>query len=152
MPILYLQCKKCNRVFSSGINLGVWATTTLKGNRSRCPYCGSMENIPDGTFRGTVEGIVSVLEQSRDPVGTAKDLLESFEKSKTPEDLEKLKRSSKFSKFKKWIPDSPQKLAWYAAIIAGTLQLLLESPNVHIECNQQFIDNYNQYIILQEKK
>jgi predicted Zn-ribbon and HTH transcriptional regulator len=152
MPILSLQCKKCNRVFSSGINLGVGATVRLKGNRSRCPYCGSMENIPDGTFRSTVEGIVGVLEQSRDPIGTAKDLLDALEKSKTSEDLEKLKRSSKLSKFKKWIPNSLQKLAWYAAIIYVILQLLSKSPNGHIEYNQQFIDNYNQCTILQEEK
>ena len=152
MPILSFQCKKCNRVISSGINLGVGASVTLKGNRSQCPYCGSMENIPDGTFGSTVEGIVRVLEQSRDPAGTAKDLFDVLEKSKTPEDLEILKRSSKFSKFKKWIPDTPQKVAAYVAIIAVILQLLLKSPDVHIDCNQQFIKNYNQYIILQEEK
>lgn len=115
MPQILVQCKNCQRIFPSGIELGLGATATFAGNRSQCPYCGSMENIPDGTFRGTVEGIVKILESSPNRLQTAKDLLESLEKSKSANDLSKVKRSSQFSKFRKWIPDSPQKLAVYIA-------------------------------------
>ena len=72
MTVLMLQCKNCWRIFSSGINLGSGSTVILKGNKSQCPYCGSLENIPDGTFRGTVEGIVQILEKAENPIKKAK--------------------------------------------------------------------------------
>lgn len=152
MPLISLQCKNCNRLYSSGINLGVGATVTLKGNLSQCPYCDSMESIPDGTFKGTVEGIVRILDQSDNPLGTARDLLEALERSKNSEDLDKLKESSKYFKFKKWLPDSPKKIAAYIAIIYTIIKLLSNEPMVHVEYNQQFINIYNQKIILDQNK
>lgn len=152
MPLISLQCKQCNRVYSSGINLGIGTTVTLKGNLSQCPYCGSMESIPDGTFKGAVEGIVKLLDQSENPLSTAKDLLEALERSKNSNDLDKLKESSKYFKFKKWLPDTPEKIAAYIAIIYTIIQLLLHEPMVHIEYNQQFINIYNQKIILDPNK
>lgn len=146
MPPILLQCQSCKRIFSSGINLGVGATATLKGNVSQCPFCKSMENIPDGTFKGTVKGIVKILEQSDSPLSTAKDLLDALEKSRTPEDLAKIKQSSKFAKFKKWIPNTPEKLAAYIAIIYTIIQLLIKSPRMHIEYNETFVKIYNQKI------
>mgnify|MGYP001570516078 CR=1 FL=1 len=150
MSLIYLQCKNCQRVFSSGIDLGTGSTVILKGNRAQCPWCGSMENIPDGTFRGTVEGIAKVLKQSENPVATAKELFEALERSRTPKDLEELKQSSKFSKFRKWLPDSPEKIAAYIAIAYTIFQLLLKEPNMVVQYNQQFISVYNECIILQK--
>ena len=124
----------------------------LRGNKSQCPKCGSMENIPDGTFRGTVEGIASVLKQSNNPIATAKDLFEALEKSKTLEDLDKLKQSSKFYKFKKWLPDSPEKIAAYIAIVYAIFQFLLKNPTTAIQYDQQFIKVYNKCVILQSRE
>lgn len=151
MPQILLQCKNCKRVFPSGINLGVGATATLKGNISQCPFCKSMENIPDGTFRGAVEGIIRVLEKSENPLNTAKDLLDALEKSKSSKDLSKVKRSPRFAKFRKWIPDTPEKLAAYIAIIYTIIKLLTKSPEMHIEYNT-FVKTYNQVITIQIRK
>ena len=140
-----LQCKNCWKIFSSGINLGSGSTVTLKGNKSQCPYCGSLENIPDGTFRGTVEGIVKILEQSENPLRKAGELLDVLEKAKRQADLEKIKSSSKFSVFKKWLPDSPEKIAAYIAIIYTIIQLLTREPKVSIQYDI-FINQYNQVI------
>jgi len=145
MTILMLQCKNCWKIFSSGINLGSGSTVTLKGNKSQCPYCGSLENIPDGTFRGTVEGIVKILEQSENPLRKAGELLDVLEKAKRQADLEKIKSSSKFSVFKKWLPDSPEKIAAYIAIIYTIIQLLTREPKVSIQYDI-FINQYNQVI------
>lgn len=152
MPLIYLQCKNCQQIFSSGINLGAGATVVLKGNLSQCPQCGSMENIPDGTFRGTVEGIVNVLKQSEDPLKIAKELFEALDKSRTVKDLDDLKKSSKFSEFKQWLPNSPEKIAAYIAIAYTIFQLLIKEPAINIQYNQQFVNIYNEYVILQKGK
>lgn len=145
-----MQCKNCMRIFPPGIELGVGATITLQGNRARCPFCGSIESIPNGTFRGTVEGIVKILESSPDRLRTARDLLGALEKSKTEKDLSKLKHSSQFSKFKKWIPDSLEKIYFYIVILQAIIQLLMRNPMIKIEINE-VINVYNQVVVSQTK-
>ena len=145
MPLILMQCTNCSRIFSSGINLGIGATAILSGNVSRCPFCGSVENIPDGTFRATVEGFIEILEGSENPLSKAKELLNVLEKSKSSDDLAEIKKSSKFSKFEKWIPNTPEKIAAYIAIVYTVIQLLTQNPNIHIEYNN-FINQYNQVI------
>lgn len=151
MPQILVQCKNCQKIFPSGIELGVGATATFVGNLSQCPFCGSMENIPDGTFKGTVERIVKILESSSNRLQTAKDLLEALEKSKSENDLSKIKHSSQFSKFKKWIPDSPQKLMVYIAILQMIIQLLTKNPSIYIKYDTTVVNIYNQLIINQTK-
>lgn len=92
------------------------------------------------------------MKQSENPSQTAKELFEALEKSRTVKNLDKLKKSSKFSKFKKWFPNSPEKIVAYVAIIYTILQLLLKEPIVNIQYNQQFVNIYNEYIILQKGK
>ncbi len=150
MPQILLQCKNCQKIFPSGIELGVGASTTFVGNLSQCPFCGSMENIPDGTFKGTVEGIAKILESSPNRLQTTKDLLEALEKSKTKKDLSRLKNSSQFSKFKKWIPDSLEKIYYYVIILQVIIQLLTKNPVIKIEINE-VINVYNQVVASQTK-
>ena len=150
MPQILVQCKKCQRIFSSGIELGVGASATLIDNISHCPFCGSIENIPDGTFRGTVEGVIKILENSSNKLQAAKELLESLEKNSNITDLSKVKKSSKPSQFKKWLPDSPQKIAIYIAILQTIIQLLTKNPTIQIEYNN-FINIYNHVIVNQTK-
>ena len=151
MTTLIMQCKNCLRVFSSGINIGSGATVTLVGNTSQCPFCGSFENIPDGTFRGTVEGIVQVLEQSENPLKRSGELLDALERVKSQEDLKRIKSSPKWSAFKKWLPDSPEKIAAYIAIIYTIVQLLTKEPKMSIQYNI-FIEQYNQVVNIKNGK
>ena len=150
MPRLMLQCKKCGKIFYSGFTIETQGIVTLKNNKSRCAFCHSMESIPDGTFKTTVEGFINILEQTDNPLKKANDLFESLQKVKTSEELSNLKKLNKFSKFKKWIPDSPEKIAAYIAIIYTIIQLLTQSPGVQIEYNT-FINQYNQIINVQSK-
>lgn len=145
MPLIMLKCKKCGKVFSSGINVGPGSSATFINNKSKCPFCGSWENIPDGTFKATVEGFVEVLKSTDSPIQKAKELLEALEKAKTKDDFEKVKSKPKFQIFKKWLPDSPEKIAAYIAIIYTILQLMVKSPGTHIEYDV-FIKEYNQTI------
>ena len=146
-----MQCKNCFKIFSSGLNIGSGSVVTLVGNKSKCPFCGSSENIPDGTFRGTVEGVVKILEQSENPLQKAGELLEALEKVKRQNDLAKIKKSSKFSKFKTWLPDSPQKILIYISILQILINLLTKNPGIHIEYNT-VINQYNKIINLNLKK
>jgi len=150
MPKLLIECKNCGKIFPSGIFMAPGSSATFIGNKSQCPFCGSMENIPDGTFRATVEGFVEILEQSKNPLDKAKELLEALEKIKGSSDLAEIKKSSKFSEFKKWLPDSPEKIATYIAIIYTIIQLLTQKPDVHIEYNDFFISQYNQVINIEK--
>lgn len=151
MALIMMQCTNCLKVFSSGLNIGTGATVTLKGNKSRCPFCGSWENIPDGRFKGTVEGMIKVLEQSEDPLKKAKELFEVLEKAKRQDDLAKIKASSKFSEFRKWLPDSPEKIAAYIAIIYTIILLLTKEPQVSIRYDI-FINQYNQVVNIKMEK
>lgn len=150
MPQILVQCKNCQRIFPSEIELGVGATATFVGNLSQCPFCGSMESIPDGTFKGTVEGIVKILESSPNRLQTAKDLLEALGRSKTENDLSKLKHSSRFSKFKRWIPDSLEKIYYYIVILQAIILLLTRNPVIKIEVNN-VMSIYNQIVVSQTK-
>jgi len=145
MPQIILKCKNCEKVFPSGIEITAGSSATLIGNMSRCRYCGSMENIPDGTFKATVEGFIQILKTSHDPLKEARELLESLQKSKSANDLETIKQSAKFSKFEAWIPNTPEKIAAYIAIVYTAVSLLTQKPDTHIEYNT-FINKYNETI------
>jgi predicted Zn-ribbon and HTH transcriptional regulator len=121
------------------------SSATFTNNKSRCPFCRSWESIPDGTFRATVEGFIEVLEKSGDPAGRAKELFDVLQKSRTPKDLSKIKKSSRFAKLKKWLPDSPEKIAAYIAIIYTLIQLWKRTPNVHVGYDA-FVMQYNQTV------
>jgi len=147
MPQIFLQCKACDRIFSSGISMGSGSSATFIGNKSRCPHCGSWESISDGTFKATVDGFIEILKGSENPLNDAKALLEVLEKSKISGDLKEIKESSRFSRFHKWIPDSPGKIAAYVAIVYTIVQLLTQKPDINIEYNT-FVKQYNQTINL----
>jgi len=142
MPPILLECKNCGKVFPSGISVGQGSSVTLMGNKSRCPHCDSMESIPDGIFKATFEGFIRILQTSQDPLREAQELLESLRKSKSAADLEAIKQSPKFSKFSAWIPNTPEKIAAYIAIIYTVVSLLTQKPDVHIEY-QTFVNQYN---------
>lgn len=144
-----LQCNRCKRVFSSGINMAPGASATFIDNKTKCPFCGSWENIPDGTFRATVEGFIQVLRQSENPLSKAQELLDALQNTKTQNDLKELKQSQKFKSLQKWLPTSLEKVGIYIAIIYALTQMLINDPKMDIEYTI-FIKEYNQ-IILESK-
>ena len=147
MPVLMLQCRRCGSLFSSGIAIEGNATVNLQGNRSQCSHCGSTEQIPDGTFRSTVEGIVKVLSSSSNPIQTVKQVLSDLEKAKKDNDVSSLNDSVALASFKQWIPNTPEKLAAYIAIFYTIYLLLSQQPALNIEYKQNFVNQYNNVII-----
>ena len=151
MPILMLQCKNCRKIFSSGINMSPGSSGTFINSKAQCPNCGCMEAIPDGTFRATVEGFVDILRGSENPLAKAQELLKALEKVKTQIDLDGVKELKGFEKFKTWLPNTPEKIAAYVAIIFTITQLWIKNPETRIEYNT-FINQYNQTIDIVNKK
>ncbi len=125
------------------------ASATFIDNKTKCPFCGSWENIPDGTFRATVEGFIQVLRQSENPLSKAQELLDALQNTKTQNDLKELKQSQKFKSLQKWLPTSLEKVGIYIAIIYALTQMLINDPKMDIEYTI-FIKEYNQ-IILESK-
>jgi len=140
MSQLLIQCKNCEKIFSSGINMGIGSSATFVGSKSKCPFCGSWENIPDGTFKATFEGFTKIIEQSNNPLGKARELLDVLEKNKN--DLSGIKNSSKFLELKKWLPDSPKKVLIYIVILRTIIQLLSQKTNTSIDYDN-FVNQYN---------
>ena len=50
-------CPNCKSIFPSGFSFGLRSSVTLSGNRSQCPYCGSMAVVPDGVLEVMDRGI-----------------------------------------------------------------------------------------------
>lgn len=125
--------------------MGVGSSATFIGNKSRCRYCGSMENIPDGTFKATVKGFIQILQTSQDPLKEARELLKRLQESKSKADLEAIRQSPKLSKFSAWIPNTPEKIVAYIAIVHTVVSILTQKPNVKIEYNT-FVNEYNETI------
>ena len=69
----------------------------------------------------------------------------------TSRDLEEIKNLKQFEKFKKWLPDSPEKIAAYIAIAYTIVQIFTKSPNTSISYNY-FVEQYNQTVNIEIKK
>ncbi len=146
MPKLLLLCKKCHRIFPSGIFMGPGSSATFVGNKSKCPFCKSWENIPDGTFKATVNGFIEILKSSKNPLQDAKDILDGLEKAKDTQDLSKVLYGDKIELFLK---KNKLKIAIGIAILKILVDLLTKQPNIEINnsiINQQFYNQYNQVI------
>lgn len=145
MTQLTLQCSNCLRIFPSGFCIEN-SSVTFHNCASSCPFCGSVQSIPDGIFRDTVEGFIEFFKDSGNPLKNASELFEALQKSTTAKDLKEIKNSKQFKKLRKWIPDTPEKIAAYLAIAYTLIQFFTKSPTASINYNS-FVDQYNQIVI-----
>ena len=130
MPNLLIQCRKCGRIFSSGIAMAPGASATFINNKSQCQFCGSMENIPDGTFQATVSGFIEILRGSKNPLQDAKDILEGLEKAQGTQDLSEVPYSKKIELF---LGRNKLKIAIAIAVLKIFIDLLTKQPNIKID-------------------
>jgi hypothetical protein len=142
MPQMMLECNNCNKIFPSGFSMSPGSSATFIGNESKCPYCQSWENIPDGTFMATVNGFIDLLSDSKNPLEDAKEILEGLERgdlSKVPA-KNKVEQILKNNRLKIWIAIELLRLfvnAWD------------QDPNVKIDnisITPQLYLEYNHYI------
>jgi hypothetical protein len=118
--------------------------------KSQCPRCGSLESIPDGTFRETIEGIASLLQVSTNPLGDVKEILDTLEEVKRKGSILPLQSKSWYIQLRKWLPDTLEKIGIYAGILGVLHQVLTKDPSVHIEYSPTFVEQYNQTIIYEQ--
>jgi len=74
-----------------------------------------------------------------------------LQKIETPQDLEEIKRSKQFEELKKWLPNSPEKIAAYIAIAYTIVQMFTKSPSTSINYNS-FVEQYNETINIDFQK
>ena len=147
MKTLMLQCSKCATIFSSGMAVSNGGTISITNCYAQCPRCGSVESIPDGTFQETVEGIARLLLKSQDPLHEVSEIFEALEESRRQGNVSPLQSKPWYVRFKKWLPDSPEKIAAYLTIFLVVQQILTKNPSQHIEYSPTFIEQYNQTIV-----
>ena len=151
MPRIYLQCQNCHRLFPSGFSVG--ASTKFNGCISQCPFCKSLESIPDGEFKTNVSGLITILQKSSNPQAEIEEVLSELNKIKTNRDVENIKKQYRFKKFKDWLPDTPEKIAAYIYILYFLFNQLQEGQTLtKIETNNIFINKYNISVTENHKK
>lgn len=148
MPLLTLECQNCHKIFSSGISFGVGASATLANNKARCPFCGSLENIPNGAFKATVDGFVDILKDSKNPLKDAKDILNKLEKKGN------LSNIPSKDKIERILQKNKLKITVAIAVLEVIINLLSKNPSTKIDniiINQAFYTEYNQIIEIVKK-
>jgi hypothetical protein len=118
--------------------------------KSQCPRCGSLETIPGGTFRETIEGLASLLQLSPNPLRDVEEIIDTLEEVKRKGSVLPLQSKSWNIQFKKWLPDALEKIGIYVGIFGVLHQALTKDPNVHIEYSPTFIQQYNQTLIYEQ--
>lgn len=164
-----VECKVCGQEFESQIKIdpAIYAmapTLRIGQNTFTCPHCNAKADYSERDFRYTsaqtlelasfgkiVQAFVDHVQSSDKPLEVASDLLGELERAKAKNDVAGLQESSKLSKIRKWLPDSPEKIAAYIAIAHVIVQLLTREPNVKIEYNT-VIHQINQTVVVQEPK
>lgn len=159
MSNLDLFCPECNNVFPSGIKIDPGNTAAFINSDTRCGYCGSQVRIPDGSydsdskgvihFRKTVSSFINELESKSNPLEEAKKILETLQTIQK-NGPKKISWAQKI-KYKKWIPNSPEKVAAYIVIVHTIIQLMTKNPTIKIDYNT-FINEYNQVNITEVLK
>ena len=161
-----VRCKSCGNEFESQIKIdpAIYAMAPnlrVGKNTFTCPHCNAQADYSERDFVYTkaqavelasfgkiVQAFVDHVQSSDKPLKAASDLLEELAKAKTKNDVKDLQRSSNLNKIRKWLPDSPEKIAAYIAIASVIVQLLTKEPNVKIEYNT-VINQINQTVVVQ---
>ena len=111
---------------------------------------GPFGSAPFGAMpQELIPDILELVEESNNPLQDVREILLALKGVSETLDYQSLKKNSEYSKLKKWIPDTPEKLAAYASLIFLVLQLLSTAPSKSIQINNNFI---NQYQIIFDNK
>lgn len=87
------------------------------------------------------------ISKSDSPSDTAKEILELLREVSKTNKYSDLENNKKYHPLKKWIPDTPEKLAAYAGIIALIFHLIqLNVEPRKIEINNTFIEQHKTII------
>jgi hypothetical protein len=133
--------------------IGVGSTNImLSGNKSRCPFCGSLENIPDGTFNAAVHGFIDILKGADNPLQEAINILKDLERARNNKSLSDVSYGEKIEQLLK---KNKIKIGIAIVVIKVIIDLMTTNQNVKIDninINQKFYNQYNQYINIENNK
>jgi hypothetical protein len=159
-------CKHCEEAFESQIKIdpNIYAMVpnlTVGNNTFTCPACDQQATYSEREFIYTksqavelasfgkiVKAIAEAVDSSPEPLKAASDFLSKFEEAKSNNDSSIFLSSPNLGFLKKWIPDTPEKLAAYVVIGQLIFQLLTKQPDKPIEYNT-VINQFNQTYIVQ---
>ena len=163
----FVKCKTCGRPFETQVKIdpaiyAMYPNLRVGDNNFTCPHCDNVRSYSERDFQYTpnqadklatfgkiVLNIVHEVEQSENPLKRATKLLEEFEKAKNANDISQLKDSSNLVALRKWLPDTPEKIAAYLVIIQIIIQFLTKNPGQKIEHNT-VINQFQQNTIIQQ--
>jgi len=86
--------------------------------------------------------VLDIVRNSDTPIEDAREILRALKEVSESKIYSELEKNKKYRSLKKWIPDTPEKLAAYAAIVALILQFITKEPQNNIEINRTFIQEY----------
>ena len=160
-------CKKCGRAFESQIKIDpavyAMAPNLIVGQNSfTCPHCNVVLSYSERDFQYTrdqaneldsfgkiVKNIINVVQQSENPLKRATEIFEEFEAAERTSSVEKLQISPVLRALKKWLPNTPEKIAAYIVILQIVIQLLTKEPERPVE-HKTVINQYNHTIIVNQ--
>lgn len=131
-----IRCEACGNVFNSGFKIVNVPSVVMTGNKSRCPRCGTWASLPDGTFRANAEGLLEFLASTPDRRRFTEELLQDLRRAQSTGEVATLAANKKYESIARWLPNTPEKLAVYIALLQLMLQLLSRDPHVTINVNQ----------------
>jgi hypothetical protein len=104
---------------------------------------GPLSSAPIGALpQELMPDILALVKESNSPLKDIREILAALKEASDTRDYQSLEKNSKYSKLKKWIPDTPEKLAAYAALISLVFQLLSNGHPESIQINNTFINQY----------
>jgi len=161
------MCDNCGNPFETQLHIdpalyGLIPNLTFRTPTFTCPHCDSKSSYTDSdyiytksqanelaSFGKIVKAIIATVENSHNPLKTATDLLGDFEQAKSTNDASAFDKSTNLSFLKKWIPDTPEKLAAYVVIGQLLVQSLTNQPQEKID-QRTIINNFNKTIIIEQ--
>jgi hypothetical protein len=164
-----VRCKHCGKEFETQIKIdpAVYAMApNLKvgHNTFTCPHCNQRADYSEHDFRYTqeqagelatfgkiVKAFIDTVEASNEPLKAASELLGELEAAKDKGDTKNLQKSKRFSALRKWLPDTPEKVAAYIVIAQVIVQLLTKEPDKPID-QTTIINQIDQTVIIQLQK
>jgi hypothetical protein len=160
-----VMCKLCSEPFETQVKIdpAIYALVPalrVGANTFICPHCQQRAEYSEQDFLYTpaqaqelasfgkiVKAFIDYVEAGETPLATASELLAELQYANARNDVSYLHNSSKLSGLRKWLPNSPEKIAAYIAIADVLLRLLSRDPGTTIEYNT-VINQLNQTIVV----
>lgn len=128
MGDIKLVCGKCHRVYQSGVHLGSNATATLHIDTSQCPFCGELNKMPEGTFRGTVDGFISIVNGAPDRVKELEDILDALKHIQSGSEP-----AAANPEVRKWLPKDLKQVGEWILLVGNLLVMLNQNPAKEVD-------------------